>query len=247
MFRFDGRTALVTGASQGIGEAIAKRLAVQGAKVVLAARNEEKLRAVAAAIAADGGMAVPFVLDVSQPESIPARMKELPAEVAEVDILVNNAGVTADNLLARMSLEDWNRVLTTNLTGAFTLSREVVRGMMRRRFGRIVNVTSVVGLMGNAGQANYAASKAGLIGLTKSLARELGSRSITVNAVAPGYVETAMTEALPEKAREGLTGAIALGRLGAVDDVAWAVLYLASAEAGYITGETLNVSGGLYI
>ena len=247
MFRLDGRTALVTGASQGIGEAVAKRLAAQGAKVVLAARNEEKLAAVAATIAADGGAALPFALDVSRPETIPARIKELPEGFAELDILVNNAGVTADNLLARMSLDDWNRVLTTNLTGAFALCREVVRGMMRRRYGRIVNVTSVVGLMGNAGQANYAASKAGLIGLTKSLARELGSRSITVNAVAPGYVETAMTDALPEKAREGLTGAIALGRLGQVDDVAWAVLYLASAEAGYVTGETLNVSGGLYI
>lgn len=247
MFRFDGKTALVTGASQGIGEAVAKRLAAQGAKVVLAARNEEKLAAVAAAIAADGGQALPFVLDVSQPESIPGRIKELPAGFGEIDILVNNAGVTADNLLARMSLDEWNRVLTTNLTGAFALSREVVRGMMRRRFGRIVNVTSVVGLMGNAGQANYASSKAGLIGLTKSLARELGSRNITVNAVAPGYVETAMTDALPEKAREGLTGTIALGRLGKVDDIAWAVLYLASEEAGYITGETLNVSGGLYI
>jgi len=164
-----------------------------------------------------------------------------------VDILVNNAGITADNLLARMSLEDWERVLRTNLTGSYALTKEVLRGMMKRRWGRIINVSSVVGLMGNAGQANYAAAKAGLIGLTKSLARELGSRSITVNAVAPGYVETAMTANLPEASRADLTGSIALKRLWTVDDVAWAVLYLASEEAGYVTGHVLNVSGGLYI
>jgi 3-oxoacyl-[acyl-carrier protein] reductase len=174
-------------------------------------------------------------------------LKSLPEEFAAVDILVNNAGITADNLLARMSLEDWERVLRTNLTGAFALTKEVIRGMMRRRWGRIINISSVVGLMGNAGQANYAAAKAGLLGFTKSLARELGSRSITVNVVAPGYVQTAMTDKLPEKAREELTASIALQRLGTVDDVAAAVLFLASEEAGYITGHALNVSGGLYI
>jgi 3-oxoacyl-[acyl-carrier protein] reductase len=164
-----------------------------------------------------------------------------------VDILVNNAGITADNLLARMSLEDWERVIRVNLTGAFALTKEVLRGMMKRRWGRVINVSSVVGMMGNAGQANYAASKAGLIGFSKSLARELGSRNITVNVVAPGYIETAMTANLPEASRTALSDAIALKRLGTVDDVAWAVLFLASEEGGYITGHTLNVSGGLYI
>jgi 3-oxoacyl-[acyl-carrier protein] reductase len=247
MMRLDGRTALVTGASQGIGEAVARRLAGQGAKVVLAARNEEKLQEVAAAISAAGGAAHPLVLDVAQPETVSGAIKGLPADFAEIDILVNNAGVTADGLLLRMSLDDWERVLRTNLTGAFALSKELVRGMMRRRWGRVISISSVVGLMGNAGQANYAASKAGLIGFSKSLARELGSRNITVNVVAPGYVETAMTAKLPEASREPLTSSIALGRLGGVDDVAWAVVFLASEEAGYITGETLNVSGGLYI
>jgi 3-oxoacyl-[acyl-carrier protein] reductase len=247
MFRLDGRTALVTGASQGIGEAIARRLAEQGARVVLAARSEDRLKELAARIDAGGGCARPLALDVSRPETFAERLKQLPEDFAAVDVLVNNAGITADNLLARMSLEDWERVLRTNLTGAYALTRELLRGMMKRRWGRIVNVSSVVGLMGNAGQANYAAAKAGLIGLTKSLARELGSRNITVNAVAPGYVETAMTADLPEASREDLSRAIALKRLGTVDDVAWAVLYLASEEAGYVTGHVLNVSGGLYI
>ena len=247
MLKLDGRTALVTGASQGIGEAIAKLLARQGAKVVVAARNEEKLKALAAYIDAGGGCARPLALDVSAPETFAERLKSLPEDFAAIDILVNNAGITADNLLARMSLDDWERVLRTNLTGAFALTKEVVRGMMKRRWGRLINVSSVAGMMGNAGQANYAASKAGLIGFTKSLARELGSRNITANVVAPGYVETAMTEALPEAAKEALTGSIALKRLGTVDDVAAAVLFLASEEAGYITGHALNVSGGLYI
>jgi 3-oxoacyl-[acyl-carrier protein] reductase len=247
MLNLDGKTALVTGASQGIGEAIARLLARQGARVVLAARNEEKLEQLAAQIDAGGGCARPLVLDVTRPETFGERLKSLPEDFANVDILVNNAGVTADNLLARMSLEDWERVLRTNLTGAFALTKEVVRGMMKRRWGRVINVSSVVGMMGNAGQANYAASKAGLIGFSKSLARELGSRNITVNVVAPGYIQTAMTEHLPDSSREELTGAIALKRLGTVDDVAWAVLFLASEEAGYITGHALNVSGGLYI
>jgi 3-oxoacyl-[acyl-carrier protein] reductase len=247
MFRLDGKTALVTGASQGIGEAIARRLAGQGARVVLAARNEEKLAKLAGDIEGSGFAARPLVLDVSQPETFGERLKSLPEEYQAVDILVNNAGITADNLLARMSLEDWERVLRTNLTGAFALTKEVVRGMMRRRWGRVVNVSSVVGLMGNAGQANYAASKAGLIGFSKSLARELGSRNITVNVVAPGYIETAMTDSLADDQKSALTESIALKRLGTVDDIAWAVLYLASEEGGYVTGQALNISGGLYI
>jgi 3-oxoacyl-[acyl-carrier protein] reductase len=247
MFKLDGKTALVTGASQGIGEAVAKLLAAQGARVVLAARNEEKLKQLAAYIDAGGGCARPLALDVTRPETFAERLKGLPEDYAAIDILVNNAGVTADNLLVRMSLEDWEQVLRTNLTGAFALTKEVVRGMIRRRWGRVINVSSVVGMMGNAGQANYAASKAGLIGFSKSLAREVGSRNITVNVVAPGLIETAMTEKLPEASREELTSAIVLKRLGTVDDVAGAVLFLASEEGGYVTGHTLNVSGGLYI
>jgi 3-oxoacyl-[acyl-carrier protein] reductase len=247
MLRLDGKTALVTGASQGIGEAIARRLAAQGARLVLAARNEEKLAALAGEVEAAGGRAFALALDVSRPEKVAERLKTLPEELAAVDVLVNNAGITADNLLARMSLEEWETVLRTNLTGAYALTRELVRGMMRRRWGRVISISSVVGLMGNAGQANYAASKAGLIGFSKSLARELGSRNITVNVVAPGYIETAMTDRLPAESRDELTGAIALKRLGTVEDVAWAAAFLASEEAGYITGQTLNVSGGLYI
>ena len=247
MLRLDGKTALVTGASQGIGAAIARALARQGARVVLAARNEEKLAAVAAAIAADGGAALPLALDLTQPTAIGERLKSLPAEWAEIDVLVNNAGITADNLLARMSLEQWQRVLDINLTGAFAVTRELVRGMIRRRWGRVVTISSVVGLMGNAGQANYAAAKAGLVGFSKSLARELASRNVTANVVAPGFVETAMTDALPAAVREQMLADIPAGRFGRGDEIAAAVVYLASDEAAYVTGQVLNVSGGLYI
>lgn len=247
MFRLDERTALVTGASQGIGEAVARRLAAQGARVVLAARSADKLEALAEEIRAAGGAAHPLALDLAQPESVPDALGGLPEGFAEIDVLVNNAGITADNLLARMSLEDWQRVLTVNLTGAFAVTKALLRGMMKKRWGRVINMTSVVGLMGNAGQANYAASKAGMVGFTKSMARELGSRGITFNAVAPGYIVTAMTEDLADDGRKALTDPIALKRLGTVDDVAWTVLFLASEEAGYITGEVINVSGGLYI
>jgi 3-oxoacyl-[acyl-carrier protein] reductase len=247
MFRLDGHTALVTGASQGIGRAVAVLLARQGARVVVAARNEDKLASLAEEIAAAGGAALSLRLDLSKPAEVGERIASLPAEWAEIDVLVNNAGVTADGLMARMSLEQWERVLTTNLTGAFAVTRELLRNMMRNRWGRIVSVSSVVGLMGNPGQVNYAASKAGLIGFSKSLAKEIGSRSVTVNVVAPGYIVTAMTDALPEKGRQELEGAIALRRLGNVDDVAAAVLYLCSEEAGYVTGHVLNVSGGLYV
>jgi 3-oxoacyl-[acyl-carrier protein] reductase len=247
MFRLDDRIALVTGASRGIGEAAARLLAAQGARVVLAARSADRLGEVAAAIAAEGGIAHPLEIDLQAPESFADRLAALPDEWREVDVLVNNAGITADNLLARMDLDDWRRVLDTNLTGAFALTKELVRGMIRRRRGRIISVSSVVGLMGNAGQANYAASKAGLVGFSKSLARELGSRNITVNVVAPGYVATAMTERLGVEAARQLEASIVLRRLGTVDDVAAAILYLASDEASYVTGHVLNVSGGLYI
>ncbi|MXW01519.1 MAG: 3-oxoacyl-[acyl-carrier-protein] reductase [Holophagales bacterium] len=240
-----GRTALVTGASRGIGRAAALLLARQGARVVLAARNEELLDEVAGAVRANGGDAHPMALDLADHESIPAAVRGLPAEFAAVDILVNNAGITADNLLARMTLEQWQRVLDVNLTGAFALTKALVRGMMRRRHGRVVSVSSVAGVVGNAGQANYAASKAGLIGFSKSLARELLSRGITVNVVAPGFIETDMTAALPDGAGERFLEQHGLVRLGTVDDIAAAVLYLASDEASYVTGEVLSVSGGM--
>jgi 3-oxoacyl-[acyl-carrier protein] reductase len=247
MFRLDGKTALVTGASQGIGETVARRLAERGANVILAARTASKLERVKEEIAGLGGASCCLPLDLAKPEEIPARLKELPAEFENIDILVNNAGVTGDNLLARMSLEQWRTVLDTNLTGTFAVTKELVRGMMRRRWGRIVTISSVVGIMGNAGQANYAAAKAGLIGFTKSLARELASRNITANVVAPGFVETAMTAVLPEATKKQMFDDIPLGRLGRPEDVACAVVYLASEEAGYVTGQVLNVSGGLYI
>ena len=245
IFDLSGRTALVTGASRGIGRACAVLLARQGARVVLAARNEELLGEVAAEIAASGGEAHAMALDLADHEQVPGAVRQLPKEFAAVDILVNNAGITADNLLARMTLDQWQRVLDVNLTGVFVLTKALVRGMIRRRFGRVVSVSSVAGVIGNAGQANYAASKAGLIGFSKSLARELLSRGITVNVVAPGFIETDMTAAMPEGAGERFLEQYGLVRLGTVDDIAPAVLFLSSDEASYVTGEVLSVSGGM--
>jgi 3-oxoacyl-[acyl-carrier protein] reductase len=244
--RLDGRTALVTGASRGIGEAVARRFAAQGARVVLAARSTEKLEALAEELRNAGSEAHPLALDLSDHAAIADRLGELPESFSEIDILINNAGITRDSLLARMKQEDWDEVLATNLTGAYVASKALIRGMMRRRWGRIVSISSVVGLMGNPGQANYAAAKAGLVGFSKSIARELASRNITVNVIAPGYIATAMTENLPEVAAEALSSQIPLGRLGTVEDIAAAACYLASEEAGYVTGEVLKVSGGLY-
>lgn len=247
MFRLDGKTALVTGASQGIGKAIALRLAEQGARVVLAARSAAKLEALADEIAAAGGEAKPLSLDLTQPDDVLTQLETLPAEWSEIGILVNNAGVTRDGLFARMSVEQWKAVVDTNLTGSFAVTRGLVRGMMRQRYGRVVFVSSVVGLMGNTGQANYSASKAGLVGLAKSLARELGSRNINVNVLAPGFIETAMTDEVGERAKKQLAETITLRRFGSVDDIAAAALFLVSDEASYITGEVLNVSGGMYM
>jgi 3-oxoacyl-[acyl-carrier protein] reductase len=247
MKRFEGRIALVTGASRGIGAAIARRLGAEGATVLAAARSAEGLERVVSEIVAGAGRAEAVQLDVSDAASIESAVKEGLASHGQIDVLVNNAGITEDNLVLRMSREAWDRVITTNLTGAFLLTQAVVKSMVRRRYGRIVNVTSIVGLMGNAGQANYAAAKAGLVGLTKSVARELGSRNVTCNAVAPGFIETAMTDRMTEEARAALTGQIPLQRLGRPEDVANAVAYLASEEAGYVTGTVLNVSGGLYM
>jgi 3-oxoacyl-[acyl-carrier protein] reductase len=247
LFELHDRTALVTGASRGIGAAIARSLAARGARVVLAARTLPALEDLAAEIHAAGGEALPLALDLADADGIPRALETLAAPFAEIDILVNNAGITDDTLLLRMSLEQWRRVLETDLTGVFVVTKAVVKGMVRRRRGRVISISSVVGLMGNPGQCNYAAAKAGLVGFSKSLARELGSRGITVNVVAPGYVETAMTEELPEAARERLLAGVALQRLGSPEDVAAAVCYLASDEASYVTGEVLNVSGGLYM
>ncbi len=244
----EGKIALVTGSSQGIGETIARRLASAGATVLVAARNQEKATAVAASIADAGGSAEAVLLDVTDPASVPALFQGIAERHGKLDILVNNAGITDDGLLLRMSRESWDRVLATDLTGVFLVTQEAVKLMMKKRVaGRIVTVGSVVGLMGNAGQASYAAAKAGVVGFSMSLAREIGSRGITVNVVAPGFIETAMTGALSEEQRKALAGKIVLGRLGNGEDVAGAVLYLTSDLASYVTGTVLNVSGGLLI
>ena len=241
------RIALVTGASQGIGRATALRLARDGAHVALAARNLEKLTEVAAEIASAGGTAHPFLLDAAAEDSIKTCVKDVVAHFGRIEILVNNAGITRDMLAMGMKRPDWDDVLTTNLTGPFLLAQGAMRSMLKTRWGRIINITSVVGETGQAGQANYAASKAGLIGLTKSLARELGSRAITVNAVAPGYIETAMTAVLTDVQKQAMTQHIPLARPGTDADVAAAVAFLASEDAGYITGHTLDVNGGMYM
>ena len=265
------RVALITGASQGIGRACAMALAEAGATVALCARNEVKLAEVAAEInqhqastdetgkdgasgdfthdgrAVTAGTAHVFALDLSSEDSIKECAKAVIAQLGKVDILVNNAGITRDILTLRMKKKDWDDVLSTNLTGAFLMTQAVMQSMLKARWGRVINITSVVGEMGQAGQANYAASKAGLIGLTKSLARELASRTITVNAVAPGYIETAMTAVLTEEQRTAMTSQIPLARAGTDRDIAAAVAFLASEEAGYITGHTLDVNGGMYM
>jgi 3-oxoacyl-[acyl-carrier protein] reductase len=242
-----GRIALVTGASQGIGRACALELARSGATLALAARNLDKLGEVATEITAAGGTAHAFTLDVASEESIKECAKSVIAHFGGVNILVNNAGITRDILALRMKRKDWDDVLTTNLTGAFLMTQAVMSQMVKSRWGRIINVTSVVGETGQAGQANYAASKAGLIGLTKSLARELASRSITVNAVAPGFIETAMTQVLTEEQKAANAQFIPLGRVGTDVEVAHAVAFLASEEASYITGHTLDVNGGMHM
>jgi 3-oxoacyl-[acyl-carrier protein] reductase len=247
MENLQGKTAFVSGASQGIGRACALALAKMGARVALAARNEAKLEAVAAEIEATGGQAKPFLMDVSDEASIQAAAKAAIAHFGTVEILVNNAGITRDTLLLRMKRADWDAVMTTNLTGAFLLTQALLNSMLRARWGRIINVSSVVGRTGQAGQANYAASKAGLIGFTRSMAREVASRSVTVNAVAPGYIETAMTSALEDKQREAFLTHIPLGRAGTDEEVAHAVAFLASPQAGYITGHVLDINGGLFM
>ena len=240
-----GEIALVTGASRGIGAAIADTLAKAGAKVIGTATSESGAAAIGERMAALGG--VGRVLDVGSSESVDALVESVAKEFGAITILVNNAGITRDNLLMRMKDEDWNAILDTNLTSVYRTSKAVMRGMMKARKGRIVNIASVIGVMGNAGQANYAAAKAGIIGFSKSLAKEIGSRGVTVNVVAPGFIETDMTKALPEENKKAMMDAIALGRFGAPEDIANAVLFLASPMAAYITGETLHVNGGMHM
>ncbi len=242
-----GRVTLITGASRGIGRAIALACSARGSDVLLAARNPDALRAVAEECSARGVKSRAVPLDLADPGSIRSALEDAVAASGKIDHLVNNAGVTGDGLLLRMKREEWDRVVNVNLGGAFEAIRAILPAMIKARYGRIVNIASVVALMGNPGQTNYCAAKAGLIGLTKSLAREIASRQITVNAVAPGFIDTEMTRSIPESAREKMIAQIPTGRLGTADDVAAAVVYLLSPAAGYVTGTVLNVSGGLYM
>ena len=241
------RIAMVTGASRGIGRACALELAKAGVKVALAARQLDKLEEVAGEIRALGGEAFVVAIDLGSQPGIKEAIGKVAKEFGRIDMLVNNAGVTKDGLALRMKPDDWNLVLQTNLTGAFYCIQQVISPMMKERWGRIVNISSVVGESGNAGQANYVASKAGLIGLTRSLAQELGSRNITVNAVAPGFIETDMTHVLKDEQKLKITQGIPLGRIGKVEEVACAVRFLCSEEAGYITGNVIDVNGGMYM
>jgi 3-oxoacyl-[acyl-carrier protein] reductase len=246
-FRVDGQVALVTGASRGIGRAILLALARQGATAIGTATSTAGAAAIGAALAAEGLPGRGLVLDVTDGASVEAAIADIEAGEGPVAILVNNAGITRDGLLLRMKAEDWEAILNTNLTSVYRLSKAVLRGMMKARSGRIISIASVVGLTGNAGQTNYAAAKAGIIGFTKSLAREIASRNITCNVVAPGFIDTDMTRALGDEQRAQLAATIPLGRLGSPDDIAATVLYLASPAGAYVTGETLSVNGGMYM
>ena len=241
----NGEVALVTGASRGIGAAIARRLSADGARVVGTATTAEGASRISETLASRGGRGA--VLDVVSQESIDALITDIESHEGSIGILCNNAGITRDTLLLRMKPEDWDAVLQTNLASVFRLSKAVLRGMMKARKGRIISIASIVGLTGNPGQTNYAAAKAGIIGFTKSLAREVGSRGITANVIAPGFIDTDMTRALNEEQRTGLSAQVPLGRLGQPEDIAAAVAFLASPEAAYITGETLHVNGGMYM
>ena len=247
MFSLKDKVAIVTGASQGIGRNTALALARAGAKVAVAARNEEKLATLVTEIEAAGGTALAVKMDVADAEQVKAGFKQVIEKFGRLDILVNNAAITRDGLSMRMKQDDWEAVLKTNLTGAHLCIQQALSSMMRARAGRIINISSVVAQSGNAGQANYVAAKAGLIGLTKAVAIEIASRNITVNAVAPGFIETPMTDVLPDKVKEELKTRIPLGRMGSAREVAAAIVFLASDEAGYITGHVLNVNGGMHL
>lgn len=243
--RLHEQTALVTGASRGIGAAIAARLAGEGAKVIGTATSEAGAARITEALSAHGGRGA--VLNVCDQEGFATLLDDIQSKEGGISILVNNAGITRDQLLMRMKDDDWQAVLDTNLTGVFRGAKAVLRGMMKARYGRIINIASVIGVTGNAGQANYAAAKAGIIAFGKSMAKEVGSRGITVNTIAPGFIATDMTDALPEAQKEALKEQIALGRLGSPEDIASAVAFLASADAAYVTGETLHINGGMYM
>jgi 3-oxoacyl-[acyl-carrier protein] reductase len=247
MFLLKDKVALVTGASQGIGRATSLALAEAGAKVAIAARNTEKLASLAAEIAAAGGEALSVPMDVADPAQVKTGFQQLLAKFGKLDILVNNAAITRDTLALRMKLDDWDAVLRTNLTGAHLCIQQALGAMLKQRAGRIINITSVVAETGNAGQANYVASKAGLIGLTRAIAVEVASRSITVNAIAPGFIATPMTDPLSQEIKDKMKSMIPLGRFGTDRDVAAAIVFLASDEAGYITGQVLDVNGGLHM
>jgi 3-oxoacyl-[acyl-carrier protein] reductase len=247
MFSLKDKVALVTGASQGIGWDIAQALVVAGAKVAVAARTEEKLALLVGEIETAGGEAIAVKMDVADAEQVKAGFKQVIEKFGRLDILVNNAAITRDGLAVRMKADDWDAVIRTNLTGAHLCIQQALGTMMRARTGRIINVSSVVAQMGNAGQANYVAAKAGLIGLTKAIAMEIASRNITVNAVAPGFIETPMTDVLSDKVKEELKARIPLGRLGVPRDIAASIVFLASDEAAYITGHVLDVNGGMYL
>jgi 3-oxoacyl-[acyl-carrier protein] reductase len=242
MFDLSGKTALVTGASGGIGEQIARALHAQGAKVALSGTRRERLDALAGEL---GERAFVTPANLSDRASLDALVPAAEAAMGSLDILINNAGVTRDNLFMRMKDEEWADVIAVNLTAGFVLARAAIKGMMKRRYGRIIGVTSVVGVTGNPGQANYAASKAGMIGMTKSLAQEVASRNVTVNCIAPGFIETAMTDDLNDKQKEAILGRVPAGRLGLGSEIAAAAVYLASSEAAYVTGQTLHVNGGM--
>jgi 3-oxoacyl-[acyl-carrier protein] reductase len=246
-FRLDGQVALVTGASRGIGRAILTTLAAAGATVVGTATSDTGAEGIGRALAEAGLKGRGIVLNVADQASVDAALANVEAAEGSVGILVNNAGITRDGLMLRMKPDDWDQVLGTNLSGVYRLSKGVLRGMMKARTGRIISIASVVGLTGNPGQANYAAAKAGIIGFTKSLAREIGSRQITCNVIAPGFIDTDMTRALAEEQRTALAGQIPLGRLGTAEDIALAALYLASPAGAYVTGETLSVNGGMHM
>ncbi len=244
---FKGQVAVVTGGTRGIGKAIAEELAGKGVNLVVSARNGDAAREVAASLSATGVKAIGMRLDVTNSEEVERVFEEIRNEFSRIDILVNNAGITKDGLLMRMKEDAWDAVLDTNLKGVFLCSREVIKDMAKQRYGRIINITSVAAFMGNPGQANYSASKAGIVGFTKTVAKEYAGRGITVNAVAPGFIETAMTDILPENIKEEMKKLIPLGRFGTVEDIANAVIFLASVESGYITGQVIHVNGGMYM
>jgi len=244
---FKGQIGIVTGGTRGIGKAIAEGLAREGVNVIVAGRNLEAADGVAASLAAQGVRALGIRLDVASSGEVEKAFVEIRKEFDRIDILINNAGITRDGLLMRMREEAWDSVMDTNLKGVFLCTREVIKDMAKQRYGRIVNITSVAAFMGNPGQANYSAAKAGMVGFTKTVAREYAGRGITVNAVAPGFIETAMTDALPENIREEMKKLIPLGRFGTVEDIAKAVIFLASPYSGYITGQVIHVNGGMYM